>query len=59
MHLVGLRRQTMGQKANAELELMSLLKKLRRNGPDTLTCFAARISIMYNKGMKLSMLNIS
>ena len=49
----------MGQKANAELELMSLLKKLRRNGPDTLTCFAARISIMYNKGMKLSMLNIS
>jgi hypothetical protein len=35
MHSVVLREQTMGQKANAELELTSLAeKKLTCNGPD-------------------------
>jgi hypothetical protein len=36
----------MGQKANAGLELTSLLKRLGRNGPDMLTCLAASTSVM-------------
>ncbi len=39
---VGLKKQAMGQKVNAELEFTILLKKLSYNKPDILTCPAVR-----------------
>lgn len=59
MHSVVLRGQTMGQKANAELELTSLLKRLSRNALDTLTCSVARTLVLLNKNTKLNMINVT
>lgn len=44
----------MGQKANAELELTSLLKRLSHNALDMLTCFAAITLTLLNKNIKLN-----